>query len=156
MKITILLLIDVQCDARPDGIFSYNCSKNFYICAKGKIYLFACPDGMAYDSNFHRCRNSTEVRACVQTVSSVAPLPQKPLHKKLDGTEKKDKFCNNRPDGNYAAGPCSEFFFSCIVSALFFKFRYHSLWFSLNLNFIKLMHLAYDKSTNVLSCNSCV
>ncbi|VDP15868.1 unnamed protein product [Onchocerca flexuosa] len=106
--------LNVQCDARPDGIFSYNCSKNFYICAKEKIYLFACPDGMAYDCNFHRCRNSAEVQACVQTVSSVAPLPQRPMHNKLDGTAKKDKFCNNRPDGNYAAGPCSEFFFSCV------------------------------------------
>ncbi|VDK72338.1 unnamed protein product, partial [Onchocerca ochengi] len=139
--------LNVQCDARPDGIFSYNCSKNFYICAKGKIYLFACPDGMAYDSNFHRCRNSTEVRACVQTVSSVAPLPQKPLHKKLDGTEKKDKFCNNRPDGNYAAGPCSEFFFSCIHMTKVLMFCPATLVFDESVN-------RCEETINVAQCRN--
>ncbi|KAM3727042.1 Chitin-binding domain protein [Dirofilaria immitis] len=107
--------LDVQCDARPDGIFPYNCSKYFYICVKGKTYLFTCPDGMAYDSKFHRCRNSAEVQACIQTLSSTTPLSQTPLHNLLDGMPKDDnKFCDNRHGGNYAAGPCLRVFFSCV------------------------------------------
>lgn len=114
----MLLTTDVHCAVRPDGIFSYNCSKNFYICAKGKAYLFACPDGMVYDSKFTRCGNPAEVQTCVQTESSIAP--QMPLHNSPVVIVKgDDKFCDGLPDGNYASGPCSRIFFSCVVSVSF-------------------------------------
>ncbi|CAG9529938.1 unnamed protein product [Cercopithifilaria johnstoni] len=107
--------LDVQCAVRPDGIFSFNCSKNFYICAKGKTYLFTCPDGMVYDSKFRRCENSAEAQGCVQTESSVVQLPQELSHKPPDVVVKSDdKFCDGRPDANYAAGLCSRVFFSCV------------------------------------------
>ncbi|EFO21829.2 hypothetical protein LOAG_06652 [Loa loa] len=107
--------LDVYCTARPDGILSYNCSNNFYICAKGKTYLFACPDGTVYDSKFCRCENSAEVQSCAETVSLIATLPQRPLNN-LPGViaESDDRFCDGLPDANYAAGPCSTVFFSCV------------------------------------------
>lgn len=111
MKTTVLLITDIECAARPDGIFSYNCSKNFYICAKGRMYLFACPDGMIYDSKFRRCGNAADAQACVQTESSIVS-PN--IIGKVD-----EKFCDGRPDTNYAAGLCSRIFFSCVVSASF-------------------------------------
>ncbi|VIO85929.1 Chitin binding Peritrophin-A domain containing protein [Brugia malayi] len=107
--------LDIYCVARQDGIFSYNCSQNFYICAKGKIYLFACPYGMVYDSKFRRCGNSAEVQSCIQTESLVSLLPREPMNNSFGMIVKdNDKFCDGRPDANYAAGLCSTIFFSCV------------------------------------------
>lgn len=76
---------------------------------------------MVYDNKFRRCRDSVEAQACVQkTESSVIKLPQKSSYNSPGLIMKTDdKFCDGRPDANYATGLCSRNFFSCVVSVLF-------------------------------------
>ncbi|KAL3981484.1 Chitin binding Peritrophin-A domain family protein [Acanthocheilonema viteae] len=135
--------LDAQCAARPDGIFSYNCSKNFYICAKGKTYLFTCPDRMLYNSKFRRCGNFAEAQACVQTESPICNSPG--VIMKSD-----DKFCDGRPDANYAAGLCSRIFFSCVHTTKVLMSCPETLVFDASIN-------RCEKPENVAECrNNCV
>ncbi|VDN04897.1 unnamed protein product [Thelazia callipaeda] len=111
-----------QCATKSDGIFSYVCSGNFYVCVKGIMFQFTCPNEMVYDSKFRQCRTDMEVENCTQITTSRAVLFSSMRNiNSLDSTMKiKDSqaddrnVCNGRLDGHYEDRLCSNVFFACV------------------------------------------
>ncbi|TMS32177.1 hypothetical protein L596_000055 [Steinernema carpocapsae] len=99
--------VDRFCYGKSYGTYAVSsCSAFFYQCQPGRSQKTPCPHNLAYNAETNKCERQEYVPSCKGIPPTLAPKdPQPPTEN--------DSFCNNKPDGSYAANKCAPFFYQC-------------------------------------------
>jgi hypothetical protein len=106
--------LPIDCNKYDDGDFAdpeKKCSRVYYTCSNNVGSRRLCPEKTVFDKDLSICDIRDNVPAC--TGKPRPPITTKTTSKPLPST-KEPYNCEKRNDGNFAAGKCINYYWSCV------------------------------------------
>jgi hypothetical protein len=104
--------LPVDCKGATDGDYAdptKECSQIYYSCSGGVASERTCAGGLFFDAELNRCESHDDIPACSGQPRKY-PSPTQPSR----DIEVYPFDCSKNADGNYAAGDCEIYYWSCV------------------------------------------
>jgi hypothetical protein len=105
--------LPIDCKILPDGDYrdpTMECSQTYYSCSGHIGTERQCGDGLFFDPDLLQCENHDDIPACSgqpRTYPAPTPAPSRDI-------EEYPFDCSKLEDGNFAAGACEGYYWSCV------------------------------------------
>jgi hypothetical protein len=106
--------LPIDCSKLDDGDYpdpEKKCSAVYYTCSNYMGARRLCPENTMFDKELGICDSQANVPACSGKPRPASTLPPTVI---LRVTPKLPYNCEKRTDGNYAAGKCVDYYWSCV------------------------------------------